>query len=184
MEYFQGRELFDQILERRRFSEEDSKPVFAQVASALHYLHSLNILHRDIKPENFWAVQERQQLRREDVRRHAPLRGARGGAHRQGPRGHLQLPRGLLVAGRGALRDAGGALSRVREGRRRPRGGEAAPGAVGRRFRRGHMSDPRPDVHRPGLPSHHGSDPHAPLAWPLRLLPAAAAGDNRGVTGA
>lgn len=52
MEYCPGIELFDVILARKFFQEEDAKPIFAQVARALHYLHSLNIIHRDIKPEN------------------------------------------------------------------------------------------------------------------------------------
>lgn len=52
MEFCPGRELFDVILARKCFDEEDAKPVFAQICRALFYLHSLNILHRDIKPEN------------------------------------------------------------------------------------------------------------------------------------
>ena len=52
MEYCPGDELFDVILARKFFSEEDAKPVFAQICRALFYLHSLNIIHRDIKPEN------------------------------------------------------------------------------------------------------------------------------------
>lgn len=52
MEYCPGDELFDVILERKYFSEEDAKPIFAQVAKALYYLHCLNIIHRDVKPEN------------------------------------------------------------------------------------------------------------------------------------
>lgn len=52
LEYCPGKELFDVILERKRFSERDAKPVFAQICSALFYLHSLNIIHRDVKPEN------------------------------------------------------------------------------------------------------------------------------------
>jgi serine/threonine protein kinase len=52
MEYCPGDELFDVILARKFFSEEDAKPVFAQICKALFYLHSLNIIHRDIKPEN------------------------------------------------------------------------------------------------------------------------------------
>jgi serine/threonine protein kinase len=46
MEYCPGRELFDVILERKFFTEDDAKPIFAQVARALYYLHALNILHR------------------------------------------------------------------------------------------------------------------------------------------
>ncbi len=52
MEYCPGEELFDVILARKYFTEEDAKPIFAQIAKALYYLHSLNIIHRDIKPEN------------------------------------------------------------------------------------------------------------------------------------
>lgn len=52
MEYCPGKELFDVILERRFFQENDARPIFAQIAHALFYLHSLNILHRDVKPEN------------------------------------------------------------------------------------------------------------------------------------
>ena len=52
MEFCPGQELFDVILNRKFFQEEDAKPIFAQIARALFYLHSLNILHRDVKPEN------------------------------------------------------------------------------------------------------------------------------------
>jgi serine/threonine protein kinase len=52
MEYCPGKELFDAILERKYFQENDARPIFAQIARALYYLHTLNILHRDIKPEN------------------------------------------------------------------------------------------------------------------------------------
>lgn len=52
MEYCPGKELFDVILARKCFREEDAKSIFLQVAKSLHYLHSLNIIHRDIKPEN------------------------------------------------------------------------------------------------------------------------------------
>lgn len=52
MELCPGEELFDVILARQKFSEQDAKPVFAQVVRALHYLHCLNIIHRDVKPEN------------------------------------------------------------------------------------------------------------------------------------
>ena len=58
LEYAPGLELFDVILNRQFFTEEDARPVFAQVARAIHYLHSMNILHRDIKPENVLILHE------------------------------------------------------------------------------------------------------------------------------
>lgn len=39
MEYAPGKELFDVILEKRKFSEDEAKPIFYQIASALAYMH-------------------------------------------------------------------------------------------------------------------------------------------------
>mmetsp|Transcript_3564 Transcript_3564/g.5547 ORF Transcript_3564/g.5547 Transcript_3564/m.5547 type:complete len:880 (+) Transcript_3564:126-2765(+) len=58
MEYAPGRELFDVILERKFFTEDDAKPIFAQIASALQHLHSMDIIHRDIKPENILILNQ------------------------------------------------------------------------------------------------------------------------------
>lgn len=58
MEYCPGMELFDVILARKYLREEDARPIFAQVARALYYLHSLCIIHRDIKPENILIMNE------------------------------------------------------------------------------------------------------------------------------
>ena len=52
MEFCEGMELFDAIIERGRFTEPDAKPVFRQISAALAHLHALNIVHRDVKPEN------------------------------------------------------------------------------------------------------------------------------------
>ena len=48
---------FDAILKRGRYSEADARPVVAQIASALAYLHAQRIVHRDIKPENIRVTQ-------------------------------------------------------------------------------------------------------------------------------
>ena len=47
-----GGELFDRIIERKRFSEKDAAILMKQLMSSLSYIHSHNIVHRDLKPEN------------------------------------------------------------------------------------------------------------------------------------
>jgi len=52
LEYVQGGELFNLILERKSISEIDTRFIFWQLFSATKYLHDRNIVHRDLKPEN------------------------------------------------------------------------------------------------------------------------------------
>jgi serine/threonine protein kinase len=52
LELATGCELFDLIIARNKYYEEDAIPIFSQVATALAFLHSKGIVHRDIKPEN------------------------------------------------------------------------------------------------------------------------------------
>lgn len=52
-ELCQGGELFDRIIEKEYFDEEQAAHVFRQVLMALNYCHTENIVHRDLKPENF-----------------------------------------------------------------------------------------------------------------------------------
>jgi len=47
-----GGELFDRLLERGRFREEEAARVAIQLLQSVSYLHSQNVMHRDIKPEN------------------------------------------------------------------------------------------------------------------------------------
>jgi serine/threonine protein kinase len=49
--------LSDLILQRRRLDEADSRRLLEQLANAIHYLHSQNVLHRDIKPSNIFVTQ-------------------------------------------------------------------------------------------------------------------------------
>mmetsp|Transcript_37113 Transcript_37113/g.114350 ORF Transcript_37113/g.114350 Transcript_37113/m.114350 type:complete len:397 (+) Transcript_37113:397-1587(+) len=53
MELCAGGELFDRILEARRFTEREAAVVMQQVLRAVRYMHRLDIAHRDLKPENF-----------------------------------------------------------------------------------------------------------------------------------
>lgn len=48
----QGGDLFDAITSSNKYTERDASSMLFNLASAIKYLHSLNIVHRDIKPEN------------------------------------------------------------------------------------------------------------------------------------
>lgn len=52
----QGGDLFDAIAAAGKFSEPEAKRMTSDLASALSYLHSLNIVHRDVKPENLFVL--------------------------------------------------------------------------------------------------------------------------------
>ena len=47
-----GGELFDSIVKKAYYSEDEARSVVRDVVSALAYCHALQIVHRDIKPEN------------------------------------------------------------------------------------------------------------------------------------
>jgi serine/threonine protein kinase len=55
--YVAGGTLTDLIQQRRQLSEADAKCLLEQLADAIHYLHSQNVLHRDIKPSNVFVTQ-------------------------------------------------------------------------------------------------------------------------------
>lgn len=52
MEYLDGGELLDRILDQEVIDEPSSADIVHQVASALKYAHGRGIAHRDLKPEN------------------------------------------------------------------------------------------------------------------------------------
>lgn len=44
--------MFDQIIEKEKFSENEAREIITPIFDALIYCHALGIVHRDIKPEN------------------------------------------------------------------------------------------------------------------------------------
>lgn len=52
MEFVDGKELFEYVVEHTKINELDSAKITKQLIATVKYLNSLNICHRDIKPEN------------------------------------------------------------------------------------------------------------------------------------
>jgi len=52
MELVSGGELFDQIVTRGTYSENDAANIVRQILEAVDYMHANGIAHRDLKPEN------------------------------------------------------------------------------------------------------------------------------------
>eukprot|EP00300_Choanocystis_sp_HF-7_P027869 c33142_g1_i1.p1 GENE.c33142_g1_i1~~c33142_g1_i1.p1 ORF type:complete len:328 (-),score=64.19 c33142_g1_i1:53-1036(-) len=52
MELLRGGELFDRIVARHNYSEQDARVCCRQLLEAIEYMHDHNVVHRDLKPEN------------------------------------------------------------------------------------------------------------------------------------
>eukprot|EP00300_Choanocystis_sp_HF-7_P022519 c21841_g1_i1.p1 GENE.c21841_g1_i1~~c21841_g1_i1.p1 ORF type:complete len:454 (+),score=108.13 c21841_g1_i1:38-1399(+) len=52
LELLSGGELFDRIVAREKYTENDARMVVASLFESVAYLHSHGIVHRDLKPEN------------------------------------------------------------------------------------------------------------------------------------
>ncbi|GMG47196.1 unnamed protein product [Ambrosiozyma monospora] len=52
LEYVEGGELFDFLINHGRLTEEEAINYFRQIINGVEYCHRFNICHRDLKPEN------------------------------------------------------------------------------------------------------------------------------------
>jgi len=58
MEYVEGRTVYDDIVQHKRYSEKDAVEVTIQVAEALQHAHEKGLIHRDVKPKNIMLNRE------------------------------------------------------------------------------------------------------------------------------
>lgn len=56
MEYLEGGELFDYVVQKGTLTEEEASMIVKKVTSAIVFMHEQNIVHRDLKPENLLLV--------------------------------------------------------------------------------------------------------------------------------
>ena len=52
MELMKGGELFDAVIEKNHYTEQEAAETIRPIVDALMYCHSISVIHRDIKPEN------------------------------------------------------------------------------------------------------------------------------------
>jgi len=63
MEVMAGGELFDQIIKRGHYNEDDARRVIEQILVGVEYMHNHGVVHRDLKPENLLCNADGETLK-------------------------------------------------------------------------------------------------------------------------
>jgi len=63
MEMLKGGELFERIVGRPRFTEQEAAKLLRPLLESIAYMHDLGIVHRDIKPENILCGADLSELK-------------------------------------------------------------------------------------------------------------------------
>lgn len=58
MEFYEGGELLNKLMNKGKFSELEARVIFKQIISAMNYCHQRHIIHRDLKLENILLEDE------------------------------------------------------------------------------------------------------------------------------
>ena len=58
MEYVQGKTVYDEITQQKRYSENEAVDIIVQIADALHHAHEAGLIHRDVKPKNIMITKD------------------------------------------------------------------------------------------------------------------------------
>ena len=69
MELLPGKELFERIIQKGTFTEEETRNACRSVLGAMAYMHDKRITHRDLKPENLLLMVSGDRQRNFVVRR-------------------------------------------------------------------------------------------------------------------
>ena len=62
MDYCAGGELFDKIIQLKKFTEIQASEILSQLLSAIAYCHDKGVIHRDLKPENILLEEKLDSL--------------------------------------------------------------------------------------------------------------------------
>ena len=62
MEFLEGGELLDYVLDKGRLDESEARFFFKQVVDALFYIHQQKLIHRDLKLENLLLAAKNDKI--------------------------------------------------------------------------------------------------------------------------